>query len=147
MKRSIYKNAKRISHITNINIRFGEVDSMGIVWHGNYVKYLEDARESFGKQYGLGYMDVFNNYGFMLPVVKIDIDYKNQLFYEDEVEMKVNLIENPASKLIFEYELRRKKDNLLIIKALSIQVFMNSKRKLELNTPKFFEEWKKANFK
>ncbi|NPA44534.1 MAG: acyl-CoA thioesterase, partial [Chlorobi bacterium] len=129
MKRNKYPNAKRITIKTDIKIRFGEVDSMGIVWHGNYVKYLEDAREEFGKKYGLGYMDVYNNYGFMLPIVKLDIDYKNQLFYGDEAEMTISIIENPASKLIFEYELRRKKDNLLILNAISIQVFMNPDRK------------------
>ncbi len=146
MKKNKYPNAKRITIKTDIKIRFGEVDSMGIVWHGNYVKYLEDAREEFGKKYGLGYMDVYNNFGFMLPIVKLDIDYKNQLFYGDEAEMKISIIENPASKLIFEYELRRKKDNLLILNAISIQVFMNSNRKLELNTPPFFEKWKSDNF-
>jgi acyl-CoA thioester hydrolase len=146
MKKNKYPNAKRITIKTNIKIRFGEVDSMGIVWHGNYVKYLEDAREEFGKKYGLGYMDVYNNFGFMLPIVKLDIDYKNQLFYGDEAEMTISIIENPASKLIFEYELRRKKDNLLILNAISIQVFMNSNRKLELNTPPFFEKWKSDNF-
>jgi len=146
MKKNKYPKAKRITIKIDTKIRFGEVDSMGIVWHGNYVKYLEDAREEFGKKYGLGYMDVYNNYGFMLPIVKLDIDYKNQLFYGDEAEMKISIIENPASKLIFEYELRRKKDNLLILNAISIQVFMNSDRKLELNTPSFFEKWKNDNF-
>lgn len=146
MRRNKYPNAKRVTIKTDIKIRFGEVDSMGIVWHGNYVKYLEDAREEFGKKYGLGYMDVYNHYGFMLPIVKLDIDYKNQLFYGDEAEMTISIIENPASKLIFEYELRRKKDNLLILNAISIQVFMNSNRKLELNTPPFFEKWKSDNF-
>ena len=146
MKKNKYPNAKRITIKTDIKIRFGEVDSMGIVWHGNYVKYLEDAREEFGRKYGLGYMDVYNNHGFMLPIVKLDIDYKNQLFYGDDAEMTISIIENPASKLIFEYELRRKKDNLLILNAISIQVFMNSKRKLELNTPPFFEKWKNDNF-
>ena len=36
-----------------IEIRFSEVDSMNIVWHGSYVLYLEDAREAFGKKYNL----------------------------------------------------------------------------------------------
>ena len=35
-------------------IRFSEVDSMNIVWHGAYPLYFEDAREAFGKKYDLG---------------------------------------------------------------------------------------------
>ena len=32
-------------------IRFNETDPLGIVWHGHYITYLEDGRESFGKKY------------------------------------------------------------------------------------------------
>ena len=37
-----------------IPIRFSEVDSMGIVWHGSYAAYVEEAREAFGVKYNLG---------------------------------------------------------------------------------------------
>ena len=39
-----------------VEIRFNEVDSMGIVWHGSYPLYFEDAREEFGKIYHLEYL-------------------------------------------------------------------------------------------
>lgn len=42
-------------------IRFSEVDSMNIVWHGSYPLYFEDAREEFGQKYELGYMTIFSN--------------------------------------------------------------------------------------
>ena len=32
-------------------IRFSEIDAMRVVWHGDYVKYFEDAREYFGEMY------------------------------------------------------------------------------------------------
>ena len=38
-----------------IKIRFSETDAMGIVWHGNYIKYMEDGREDWGKNHGLSY--------------------------------------------------------------------------------------------
>ena len=40
-------------------IRFSEVDSMNVVWHGSYPLYFEDAREAFGEKYGLEYMGFF----------------------------------------------------------------------------------------
>lgn len=33
---------------TSLRVRFSEVDSMQIVWHGEYVRYFEDGREAFG---------------------------------------------------------------------------------------------------
>ena len=42
---------KVLSVTKSFDIRFSEVDSMGVVWHGNYAKYFEDAREEFGRKY------------------------------------------------------------------------------------------------
>ena len=40
---------------TPIRVRFSEVDSMQVVWHGEYMRYFEDGREDFGRRFaGLG---------------------------------------------------------------------------------------------
>jgi acyl-CoA thioester hydrolase len=127
-----------------IQVRFSEVDSMAIVWHGSYVKYLEDGRESFGAKYGLGYMDIYAN-GFMAPLVKLDINYKKPLSYGDVAIVKTMFADSPAAKIIFRYEIRRKADNEIIATAETIQIFMNQKRELELTSPDFFVRWKKQN--
>ena len=65
-----------------IEVRFHEVDSLRIVWHGNFIKYFEIGREAFGKEFGLTYMQVYDH-GFFMPIVKINCDYKNPIIYED----------------------------------------------------------------
>ena len=55
-----------------LEVRFSEVDSMGVVWHGSYAVYFEDAREAFGAKYGLGYMTFFF-YFFLASLV--DVNY------------------------------------------------------------------------
>ena len=60
----------RLINSCKVKVRFSEVDSMAVVWHGNYVKYLEDGREAFGLQFGVGYNEIFDN-GYMTPVVKM----------------------------------------------------------------------------
>ena len=32
-----------------VPVRFSEMDPIRVIWHGNYLKYLEDAREAFGR--------------------------------------------------------------------------------------------------
>ena len=141
MKKNKNKNQKTLSIETEIKVRFSEVDSMSIVWHGSYVKYFEDGREAFGKKYKLGYMDVYSH-GYMTPLVKLDINYKKPLLYNDIAIVKTTFIDNPAAKIIFKYKIRRKSDDELIATAESIQVFLNKKRELEFYSPKFFIEWK-----
>ena len=46
------KNKIREAVLTDrktITVRFSEVDAMQVVWHGEYIRYFEDGRESFGK--------------------------------------------------------------------------------------------------
>lgn len=127
---------------TSFRVRFSEVDSMKIVWHGSYVKYCEDGRESFGKTYGLGYLDVYAQ-GYAIPLVNLTLDYKNPLIYGDEAIVETRFIDTEAAKIQFEYRIYRLSDNLLIAEAKSTQVFLNQSFELELNPPAFFIEWKK----
>ena len=41
---------KEFVDFTDIKVRFSEIDSLGILWHGNYVQYFEDGREAFGEK-------------------------------------------------------------------------------------------------
>ncbi|WP_430813710.1 acyl-CoA thioesterase [Carboxylicivirga sp. RSCT41] len=132
---------KELISITTTKVRFSEVDSMQIVWHGNYVKFLEDGREAFGKQYGLGYYDVYDQ-GFMIPIVKVDVDYKNQVKYGDELEIKTIFKSVEAAKIYFNYEIRRLSDKKVVAKATTIQVFLDTNGELQLTNPEFYSQWK-----
>jgi acyl-CoA thioester hydrolase len=114
---------------------------MGIAWHGSYVKYFEDGRETFGKKYGISYLDVYSK-NYMTPLVKLDIDYKKFIKYGDSAIIKTTLVDSDAAKIIFIYEVKRKSDNEIIAEGYSIQVFMNRNMELELLAPKFFVDWK-----
>lgn len=128
---------------TEVKVRFNEVDSLRIVWHGHYVKYLEEAREAFGQKYEMGYLDI-EKHGYASPIVKVDIDYKQQLRYGDTVVAEVEYIDTAAAKLVFHYTLYRKSDFAIVAKAKTIQVFLDLKdMELSLNHPAFGLEWKK----
>ncbi|NOR88194.1 MAG: acyl-CoA thioesterase [Bacteroidales bacterium] len=128
---------------TEIKIRFNEVDSLRIVWHGHYVKYLEEAREAFGMKYEMGYQDV-EKHGYATPIVKVDIDYKQQLRYGDICIAEAEYVDSAAAKLIFHYTLYRKSDMVIVAKAKTIQVFLSLENmELSLNHPQFGLDWKK----
>jgi acyl-CoA thioester hydrolase len=126
---------------TQIKIRFSEVDSMGVVWHGTYAKYFEDAREAFGEKFGLGYLFVFEN-GFFTPLVSLDFKYKAVIKYGDEIIIKATFIETPAAKIIFDYEIRNAKTNEICTTGRSIQAFLDRNYQLVLYPPPFYINWK-----
>ncbi|MGD0583285.1 MAG: acyl-CoA thioesterase [Bacteroidales bacterium] len=126
---------------TLIRVRFSDVDSMGVVWHGKYIKYFEDGREDFGKKFGIGYLDFFNN-GILVPVVKLDCSFKKPLRFGDTALVETRFIDSDAAKTIFEYVIYNEKTREIVASGSTTQVFMDLKHKLLLNFPAFFLEWK-----
>lgn len=131
-----------LSELTKINVRFHEVDSLCIVWHGHYLKYFEDGREAFGRKYGIGYMDVFN-VGLMTPLVKISCEYKRPVKYEDNVMLETKFINTEAAKVMFEFSLFNENTKEIYAIGESTQIFLNEAGVLMLTPPVFFMDWKK----
>ena len=128
----------------DIEVRFSEVDSMGIVWHGAYALYFEDAREAFGAKYDLGYLDIFGA-GYYAPLVDLSFSYKQPLKYRQKARIDIFYKNCDAAKIIFEYEIRSLEDKSLIATGRSVQVFLDKQYQLVWTNPSFYEEWKNRN--
>lgn len=129
-------------HITEAIVRFSEVDSMKIVWHGNYLKYFEDGRESFGEKYHLGYLDVYKH-NVMIPIVKATCDYKKPLVYGDTAIIETRYVPCAAAKIVFSYRVLRKSDMEVMATGSTTQVFLTPEGELLLTSPEFYTGWKK----
>lgn len=125
-----------------IEVRFSEVDSMNIAWHGSYVLYFEDAREEFGKKYGLSYQNYFANSCFA-PLVDLNFSYKKPLLHGQCARVEITYRNVPTAKVIFDYEIYSIEDNSLIATGSSTQVFLDQDYQLLWTNPPFYVEWKK----
>lgn len=131
-----------LSATKSLVIRFNEVDSMGVVWHGHYANYFEDAREEFGKKYGLGYLMMYEQ-GYFEPLVELHFKFKKPLIYGMQPEIQVVYRPCEAAKIIFDYEIRDPETKEIYVTGRSVQVFLEKGTyRLVLNNPDFFEEWK-----
>lgn len=135
---------KILSETVNVQVRFSEVDSIRMVWHGNYVQYMEDAREAFGRKYGLEYMHIYNS-GYMAPMYDMHLQYKEVATVDDRLAVTITYRPARGAKLIFDYEIRRLSDNALILLASTTQLFTTREGIFEPSSPPFFEEWKEKN--
>ncbi len=135
------KKMKNLKTKININIRFSETDAMGVVWHGNYLKFFEDAREFFGEKFGMSYLDVYNN-GYYTPIVKSEINHKNPLYYGEKMIVEISLEFSKAAKIIHHYSVINQETNVVCATGKTIQVFMDAKTmNMELNLPEFYAKW------
>jgi acyl-CoA thioester hydrolase len=132
----------QLKETVRIKIRFSEIDSMSVVWHGNYVRFFEDAREVFGLKYGIPYLNVYDN-GYYIPVVSINCEYKAPLKYGDEALVEIIYCDTPAAKIVFRYTVYNAETNVIVATGNTVQVFLSiANNALCINNPAFFEEWK-----
>jgi acyl-CoA thioester hydrolase len=133
---------KVLTHTIGQDVRFSEVDSLGIVWHGHYLRYFEDGREAFGKKYNLGYLDFYSR-GYVVPIVNVQCDYKRFLRYGDKIIIETSYIPCEPAKINFKYCLLNADTKELIVTGSTIQVFLKTDNlALQLTNPDFFQDWK-----
>ena len=125
-----------------LEIRFSEVDMMGVVWHGNYPLYLEDAREAFGAEFGLSYA-LYIKENVFVPIVKMDVDYKRPVRFGMRPVIRIEYVPTDAAKVIFDYKLYDKESGDVYLTARTVQVFMDRDYKLMWFSPDFYTQWKR----
>ncbi len=120
-------------------VRFEEVDSMGIVWHGRYPSYFEDGRVALGHRYGISYSD-FIREEIPVPVRQMQIDYCHPLKFEDEFEIETVLHWSDATRINFEYILRNPQGRV-VCTGCTVQLMLDRDLSLLLAPPLFFAEF------
>jgi acyl-CoA thioester hydrolase len=86
---------------------------MGIVHHSNYPVWFEAARTGFFRKLGFPYSKIEGE-GILLPLTDIKCCFKNPARYEDEIEIRVKMVELTCVRIIFSYEVYNSLDKSLI---------------------------------
>jgi acyl-CoA thioester hydrolase len=127
-------------------VRFEEVDSMGIVWHGCYPSYFEDARVALGHRYGISYSDFIREQA-PVPVRQMQIDYFYPLRFEEEIEITAILVWSDAARINFEYEICNTRGQLACT-GCTVQMMLDRDLNVLLTPPPFFaaflQRWKQG---
>jgi len=120
---------------TKIRVRYGETDQMGIVYHANYAIYFEVARTEWLRAFGLSYSEMEAE-GVKLPVISLNINYKNSAYYDDLLKVKTRLKRAPTASIEFEYELVNS-DGVLLATGSTTLVFIDVQKNRPIRCPKY----------
>lgn len=127
-------------------VRFEEVDPLGIVWHGRYPSYFEDARVALGDKFGIGYMDFHRN-EIVAPVRIFHVDYHRPLKFLENFTIEGILHWSEAARMNFEFIIRNDKGEVTST-GYSVQMMMDREQNLLLVSPAFYrefcEKWKRG---
>ena len=110
---------------TTITAQFYDLDPMGVVWHGNYARYLEEARCKLLDAIGYNYTEMEQS-GYKWPIVDMQIKYVRPIRFSQEIIVNVTLVET-ANRLKINYTLRDKLSGEVVTKATTTQVAVHIK--------------------
>ena len=87
-----------------IRPRYGEVDSMGVVYHANYLQYFDMGRTEYLRECGLPYAELEKR-GYLLAVVDVGIKYRKSAHYDEELVLITHIASSSRATVTFNYEL------------------------------------------
>lgn len=77
---------------TEVTVPFFDVDSMDVVWHGHYVKYLEIARCALLDRVGHNYAQM-KAAGYAWPVIDLQLRYARAARFGQRLRVRADLVE------------------------------------------------------
>jgi len=120
-------------------VRFEEVDSLGIVWHGRYPSYFEDARVALGDRHGMGYLR-FHAEGVAAPIKAMHVDYRMPLRFGEAFTVEAVLHWSDAARLNHEFVIRNTTGQVTTT-GYTVQMLMTPAGELLLTQPEFVREF------
>ncbi len=134
------KDPAPLTALCERRVRFEEVDSVNMVWHGRFPSYLEDGRIAFGDEYGLTYQSFMKNLTVAL-IVQMHIDYKIPLRFDEIATIETTLHWSEAARINFSYLI--KSQNGINATAYTVQLLTEIDGTILLASPDWLIEFNK----
>ena len=103
-----------------LTVPFHDVDAMRVVWHGNYIKYFEEARCGLLRSIGTNYNEIEAG-GTLLPVVSLEVKYIRPCLFGQELAIEVSADLDNVNLLVLHYLVRDKATGARLCKATTRQ--------------------------
>jgi acyl-CoA thioester hydrolase len=104
----------------DIVVPFHDLDPVAIVWHGNYVKYLEVARDALMHRIGYSH-DEMRASGYVWPVVEMKLRYLQPARLRQQLRVRASISEY-EHRLKIVYDLSDAASGRRLTRAHTVQV-------------------------
>jgi acyl-CoA thioester hydrolase len=113
---------------TAIEVRasYAEVDKMGVVYYGNYLRWFELGRAEYLRARGKPYKEIEEG-GLFLPVVEVYARYREPAHYDDLVEVRTSPQEVGPVRVTFAYQVVRKSDGAVLVEGRTMHCCVGPK--------------------
>ena len=100
-------------HHWPIRIYYEDTDSVSVVYHSNYLKYMERARTEWLRDFEIDQKALKDNLNLMFVVHEIDIKFTRPAVFNDEIEVQTKLEKLGSVKIELEQKIFRSSEILI----------------------------------
>jgi acyl-CoA thioester hydrolase len=98
--------------LSRVRVRYAETDQMGVVYHANYLVWLEIGRTDLLRDLGWSYREM-EEAGYALPVIEAHCEYHRPARYDDELEIETTGMLLTPIRLAFDYVVSRNRERIV----------------------------------
>src|SRR5438270_5909830 len=126
-------------HEALLRVRYAETDKMGVVYHANYLIWIDIGRTEFSRARVLSYRDMEEDENAFLVVAESYCRYKAPAYYDDVLFVRTHITELRRRSLRFGYEIVRESDGVVIAEGETGHVVTDSSGRVRSFPPGFAE--------
>ena len=132
--------SKGVLHVdTEVLVPFFDIDTMHVVWHGHYVKYLEVARCALLDHIGHNYTQMLDA-GYAWPVIVMQLRYVRGATFGQRINVRASLVEW-ENRLKVNYLITDLATGERLTRAVTVQVAVEiASKEMQLVSPKCFTD-------
>ncbi len=123
-------------HSTHYRVCYADTDQMQYMYYGNYARLYEIGRVEAMRSLGFSYR-IFEENGILMPVLDLQAKYFAPARYDDLLTIRTTVLELPAARIKFKYEVLNELDELLN-EAFTTLVFVNAATNRPMRAPADF---------
>jgi acyl-CoA thioester hydrolase len=127
---------QKVSATVRMKVSFHDLDPFNVVWHGNYLKYFEVAREALFEKCGIDLPAYHRKTGIIFPVIRSTVKHIRPLTYQQEFLCTASVHE-ARRKIALDFEISLPADSAVCTRGSTEQVAVHAPTmRLELRIPK-----------
>lgn len=129
MKNREAETFQGISNKQEMEVRWGDCDAAGIVYHARYFDLFTDGRVALFKQIGLPYQQTFHEQGIVVVVVEASCRYLSSLKPEDRYILTTTLTHLGRTRMNFAYVITRPDTNAVAVEGKTMHTYVDTQGK------------------
>ncbi len=117
-------------HYLPLRVYFEDTDAGGVVYHSNYIGYMERGRTEFLRMAGINQSDMFKMEHAddrLFMVKKCEVEFFKPAVIDDEVVVRTKIIKLGGASVIFKQDIL--KNDEILVEGLVVIVAVNQQRK------------------